>query len=101
VTPEYLTRVGLNPEDFNGVTFYKGAGCSICSGSGYKGRIGIFEVMTMGPQIRDLILERVSTDKLQAEAVKEGMVPLRAVAVEKLKKGITSVEEVLKETTIK
>jgi type IV pilus assembly protein PilB len=101
VTPEYLTRVGLNPDDFDGVTFYKGAGCSVCNGTGYKGRIGIFEVMTMAPEIRDLILQKVSTDKLQSEAERQGMITLRAVAVEKLKKGITTIEEVLKETTIK
>lgn len=101
VTSEYLSRVGLDPEQFNGVTFYKGAGCSICSGTGYKGRIGIYEVMTMGTEVRNLILQKVSTDKLQAQAEQDGMVPLRAIAVEKLKKGITTVEEVLKETTIK
>jgi type IV pilus assembly protein PilB len=101
VTPEYLTRVGLNAEEFSGVTFYKGAGCSVCNGTGYKGRIGIFEVMTMGTKIRDLILQRVSTDKLQTEAEVEGMLTLRSIAVEKLKKGITTIEEVLKETTIK
>ena len=101
VSPEYLTRVGLNPENFNGVTFYKGAGCSICNSTGYKGRIGIFEVMTMAAKVRDLILERVSTDVLQKQAQQEGMVTLRDIAEEKLKKGITTVEEVLRETTIK
>ncbi len=101
ISNDYLKRVGLNPDEFDGVTFHKGAGCPICNGSGYKGRIGIFEVMTLTPGIRELILERVSTDRIHVEAVKEGMRTLRDVAVEKLKKGSTTIEEVLKETTIK
>lgn len=101
ISNDYLKRVGLNPDEFDGVTFHKGAGCPICNGSGYKGRIGIFEVMTLTPGVRELILERVSTDRIHVEAVKEGMRTLRDVAVEKLKKGSTTIEEVLKETTIK
>lgn len=101
ISNDYLKRVGLNPDEFDGVTFHKGAGCPVCNGSGYKGRIGIFEVMTLTPGIRELILERVSTDRIHVEAVKEGMRTLRDVAVEKLKKGSTTIEEVLKETTIK
>ncbi|MCK4585197.1 type IV-A pilus assembly ATPase PilB [candidate division WOR-3 bacterium] len=101
ISNDYLKRVGLNPDEFDGVTFHKGAGCPVCNGSGYKGRIGIFEVMTLTPGVRELILERVSTDRIHVEAVKEGMRTLRDVAVEKLKKGSTTIEEVLKETTIK
>ncbi|TET77268.1 MAG: type IV-A pilus assembly ATPase PilB [Candidatus Cloacimonadota bacterium] len=101
ISNDYLKRVGLNPDEFDGVTFHKGAGCPVCNGSGYKGRIGIFEVMTVTPGVRELILERVSTDRIHVEAVKEGMRTLRDVAVEKLKKGSTTIEEVLKETTIK
>jgi len=101
ISPDYLKRVGFNPDEFDGVKFYKGAGCPICNGTGYKGRIGIFEVMTLTPKVRELILEKVSTDKIQKTVVKEGMKTLRDVAISKLKKGITTVDEVLKETTIK
>ncbi len=101
ISNDYLKRVGLNPDEFDGVTFHKGAGCPVCNGSGCKGRIGIFEVMTLTPGVRELILERVSTDRIHVEAVKEGMRTLRDVAVEKLKKGSTTIEEVLRETTIK
>ena len=101
VSPDYLKRVGMNPDEFKGVTFYKGKGCPVCNGTGYKGRIGIFEVMTMSPRLRELILDRVSTDKIHEQAVKEGMKTLRETAIEKLKKGITTIEEVLKETTMK
>jgi type IV pilus assembly protein PilB len=100
VSPDYLLRVGINPDDFKDVTLYKGAGCSVCNNTGYKGRLGIFEAMTLTPQIRELILDRASTDKIQREAEKE-METLRDIAVTKLKRGITTVDEVLKETTIK
>jgi type IV pilus assembly protein PilB len=101
ITPEYLKRVGLNPDDFQDITFYKGAGCHICNNTGYKGRIGIYEIMTMSTKLRELILERVSTDRIQELGVKEGMKTLRDTGIEKLKRGITTIEEVIKETTIK
>ena len=101
VTPEYLKRVGLNPDDFQDITFYKGAGCHICNNTGFKGRIGIYEIMTMSPKLQELILEKVSADRIQELAVKEGMKTLRDAGIEKLKRGITTIEEVLRETTIK
>jgi len=101
ISNDYLKRVGLDPEEFQDVKFYKGAGCSICNGSGYKGRMGLFEVMTLSPETRELILERSSTDKIQDVIVKQGMKTLRDMAIEKLKRGTTTLEEVLRETTIK
>ena len=101
VTPEYLKRVGLNPDGFQDITFYKGEGCHICNNTGYKGRIGIFEIMTMSTKLRELILEKVSADEIQEIGVKEGMKTLRDAGIEKLKRGITTIEEVLRETTIK
>jgi type IV pilus assembly protein PilB len=100
VSPDYLLRVGINPDEFKDVTFYKGAGCSVCNNTGYKGRIGIFEAMTLTPRLRELILDRASTDKIQAEAEKD-MTTLREIAIVKLKRGVTTIDEVLKETTIK
>ncbi len=101
VTPEYLKRVGLNPDDYQDIIFYKGEGCHICNNTGYKGRIGIYEIMTMSTKLRELILEKVSTDRIEELAVKEGMKTLRDAGIEKLKRGITTIEEVLRETTIK
>jgi len=101
VSADYLKRIGLDPEEFNGVKFYKGAGCSVCNGTGYKGRLGLFEVMTLSPKLREVILERASTDKVQDETVKEGMKTLRDMAIVKLKLGVTTIEEVLKETTLR
>jgi type IV pilus assembly protein PilB len=101
ISPDYLKRVGLEPADFEGVTFYEGEGCPVCNGTGYKGRIGVFEVMTLSPKLRELILERSSTDIIHEQAVKENMRTLRDLAVEKLKQGITTIDEVLKETTVR
>jgi len=101
VTPEYLKRVGLNPDNFQDIIFYKGAGCHICNNTGYKGRIGIYEILAMSVKLRAIILEKVSTDRIQELGVKEGMKTLRDAGIEKLKRGITTIEEVLRETTIK
>lgn len=101
ISTDYIKRVGLNPEELEGVKFYEGEGCPICNGTGYKGRVGIFEVMTLSPKLRELILGRSSTDVIHQQAVKENMKTLRDVAVDKLKQGITTVDEVLKETTIR
>jgi type IV pilus assembly protein PilB len=101
VSEEYLERIGLNPDDLKDTIFHKGAGCNVCNGTGYKGRIGIFEIMGMSAHIRELVLDKVSTDVLQQAAVDEKMMTLRDIAVEKLKQGITTVHEVLKETSIK
>ncbi len=74
-------------------------GCPKCSNTGYKGRTGLYEVMPISSEIREMILNRCSSTEIGEQAVKEGMLTLRADGVEKLKMGWTSVEEVLRETT--
>ncbi|MFH0777194.1 MAG: ATPase, T2SS/T4P/T4SS family, partial [Candidatus Eisenbacteria bacterium] len=78
--------------------FYEGKGCIECNNTGYRGRQGLFEVMPLSPALRDLILDRASTSELQKQARSEGMLTLREDALLKLKKGVTTAEEVLKET---
>ena len=80
------------------VTLYKGEGCDKCGGTGYKGRQGLYEVMAMSSKIRKLIMQNVSTDELQAAAIEEGMLTLRMDGLKKLEKGLTTLEEVMKET---
>lgn len=101
ISADYIKRVGLNPDELEDVKFYEGEGCPVCNGTGYKGRVGIFETMTLSPKLRELILDRSSTDIIHQQAVKENMKTLRDVAVDKLKQGITTIDEVLKETTIR
>jgi type IV pilus assembly protein PilB len=85
-------------QGFEGITFYKGAGCDTCNGTGYKGRAGLYEVMALSPELRRLILHGASTAELQEQAVKDGMLTLRMDGIEKIRKGVTTLEEVVKET---
>jgi type IV pilus assembly protein PilB len=95
---EYLDAAGLTDEDIAGITFYRGAGCETCNGSGYKGRQGLYEVMAMSPTLRRMVLQSASAADLQAQAIAEGMLTLRMDGFVKLRKGITTLEEVIKET---
>src|SRR5438309_2299947 len=78
--------------------FFKGAGCDTCNGTGYKGRQGLYEVMALSSPLRRLVLKGGSTEELREQAVKEGMLTLRMDGMVKVKKGVTSLEEVVKET---
>jgi type IV pilus assembly protein PilB len=75
-----------------------GEGCVECNGTGYRGRQGVYEVMTMTSRVRDLVLERASAGEIKGVAISEGMLTLRRDGLEKLKRGLTTVEEILKET---
>ncbi len=94
VPPEALADVGLPPE----TKVYKGRGCERCNGTGYSGRQGLYEVMPITPEIREMILDRCSAAELQKKAVELGMLTLRQDGLIKIEKGITTIEEVLRET---
>ncbi|MDQ3605199.1 MAG: Flp pilus assembly complex ATPase component TadA, partial [Gemmatimonadota bacterium] len=96
--PEYLRAAGITPEEAEEVTFYRGRGCDECGHSGYRGRQGLYEVMAMSPTLRRMILQGASTAELQAQAIEEGMLTLRMDGMVKAKRGITTLEEVIKET---
>jgi type IV pilus assembly protein PilB len=89
---------GISEDDIQNTTFYRGKGCDQCGGSGYRGRQGLYEVMAMSPTLRRMILQGASTAELSAQAVAEGMLTLRADGMLKVRKGITTLEEVIKET---
>ena len=97
-TSEELVALGVPEEETAGITFYKGTGCDTCSGTGYKGRQGLYEVMALTSQLRRLILKGASTEDLRDQAVREGMLTLRMDGWMKVKRGITTLEEVVKET---
>ena len=96
--PEELKVLGGDTKEFEGVTFYKGKGCDTCGGTGYKGRAGLYEVMSLSPELRRLILKGASASELSEQAVKDGMLTLRMDGLVKIKKGVTTLEEVVKET---
>jgi type IV pilus assembly protein PilB len=85
-------------EEIKQLTFMKGTGCEACAGSGYKGRQGLYEVMAMSPELRRMILRGASVAELQVQAVQEGMLTLRMDGIVKIAKGLTTLEEVVKET---
>ncbi len=95
-----LKDLGLTPEDIKGKRLYYGRGCSKCNGTGYRGRIGIFEIMVFNDEIRELIMERASTNVLRNAAVKAGMVQLRQNGLLALYDGVTTMDEIARETVI-
>jgi type IV pilus assembly protein PilB len=97
-SPEELKALGTTAKDWEGVTFFKGKGCDTCAGSGYKGRAGLYEVMALSPELRRQILKGASTAEISEQAVKEGMLTLRMDGIVKIRKGVTTLEEVVKET---
>jgi len=97
-TPEALMQAGFNQEDANSVTPMKGAGCERCNQTGYKGRVGLYEVMEIADELRELILVGASGLELRRKAIDEGMLTLRASGLRKVKDGLTTIEEVVRET---
>ncbi len=98
VPDEEFIKLGVDPKYMRDGKYYKGAGCPHCNFTGYKGRVGIYEVMPITPTIRRMIVDGASADELRAQAIKEGMITLRQDALMKLKAGITTIEEITRET---
>ena len=98
VAPHALVDIGLSAEEAASITCYKGHGCEACSGTGYKGRIAIYEVMTLSPELRDMVLSGASALEIKRGAIQQGMRTLRMSGLEKLKEGMTTVEEVVRVT---
>lgn len=95
---EYLDA-GIDPGEMKNHTTYMGKGCNSCSGTGYRGRIGLYEVLAIDKIVKQSIIDRVTAGELRTMGVKNGMRTLRMDAVEKLKAGITTLEEVIRVTT--
>jgi type IV pilus assembly protein PilB len=98
---EFVEAAGLTNAEAARLKFYKGAGCEQCAGSGYKGRQGLYEVMAMSAELRRLIMHSASADELRAQALEEGMLTLRMDGLLKVGRGVTTLEEVIKETAAK
>jgi type IV pilus assembly protein PilB len=97
-TDEELRAVGDNLDEIRQIPFQKGQGCDTCNGTGYKGRAGLYEVMALSPELRRAILRGASVAELQEQAVKDGMLTLRMDGMKKIERGVTTLEEVIKET---
>jgi type IV pilus assembly protein PilB len=95
---EALIDVGFPASEVKEVRTFKGAGCGTCNGTGYKGRVGLYETMEITEELRELILVGASGLELRRKAIEEGMLTLRMSGLEKIRQGLTTVEEVVRET---
>jgi type IV pilus assembly protein PilB len=95
---DFLEQLGLSHEEATDLKTYHGAGCSECHNTGFYGRMGIYEVMPISAAIRELIVKGAPIQQLREQAAEEGVLSLRDTALRKLKEGITTIEEVLRET---
>ncbi|MFQ5662545.1 MAG: GspE/PulE family protein, partial [Terriglobia bacterium] len=96
--PQALVDIGFTPQDAKKVKIYKGRGCGRCNDTGYKGRTGLYEVMEVSDEIRELILVGASALELKKKAIELGMVTLRYSGLTKIAQGATTIEEVIRET---
>ncbi len=95
-----LINIGFSPEDAKNIQTFKGEGCKTCNGTGYKGRVGLYEVMEISEEIQELILVGASAREIKRKAVEEGMISLRLSGLNKIRAGITTLDEVLRETVL-
>jgi len=99
VNPKVLSGLGVSPDEIDGFRVFRGKGCQLCNATGYKGRIGLYEVMPVVDALKELVLSRASNFDLKKKAMSLGMKTLRHAAIMKINEGVTTIEEVLRTTT--
>jgi type IV pilus assembly protein PilB len=92
---DLLESVGLTEKEAKVITFYKPIGCEECNNTGYKGRLAVFELMEMTPEIARLTMERANTMVIRQQALKDGMTLLLQDGLRKIQEGLTTIDEVL------
>jgi type IV pilus assembly protein PilB len=97
---EGLVEIGFTKDEASDLKLYKGKGCTVCNQTGYKGRVGLYEVMEITDELRELIIIGASAMELRRKAIELGMITLRESGLHKIRQGITTIEEVVKETVI-
>jgi len=100
VAPQVLIDAGYTPEEAKTVKIYKGQGCATCGNKGYKGRLGLYEVLEISDELRELILVGASALELKKKAIEQGMITLRRSGLIKVAAGMTTLEEVIRETVL-
>ena len=98
VPPQALIDVGFEPDEAKNATIFKGQGCTTCNNTGYKGRLGLYEVLECTDEIRQMILEGASSMEIKKQAVEDGMLTLRRSGLQKIADGQTTIDEVVRET---
>jgi type IV pilus assembly protein PilB len=99
-SPDMLLELNLRTKDVQGKKFYYGRGCDRCNNTGHRGRMGLFELILMNDELRDMVSAGVSTDQLRITAKKMGMTTLRESGLRALFRGATTIEEVVRETVL-
>lgn len=99
-TEQQMFELELTKEDLGDRVFYRGSGCSACNNTGYKGRVGLFELMVIDDRLREMIMDGSSADQLRNYSKTQGMEPLRDTGMDLLYEGITTAEEVIRETIL-
>jgi type IV pilus assembly protein PilB len=97
---EALVELGFSREEAPSIKTFKGKGCQVCNGTGYKGRIGLYEVMEITDDLRELVLIGASALELRKRAMEDGMISLRGSGLKKIRNGVTTIEEVVRETVL-
>ena len=100
ISEDVLLELEIDPARAVGKKFYRGAGCSTCSNTGYKGRIGLFELLILDDELRDMIMENKTTDDIRNVAKSKGMTLLRDMGIDYVFDGTTTAEEVIRETVL-
>jgi type IV pilus assembly protein PilB len=98
--PQMLIQVGFAPDEVKALKIRRGRGCDRCGNSGYKGRVGLYEVLQFSDEIREMVLSGSTSIELKRKAIEEGMVSLRSSGLQKIRQGVTTLEEVLRETVL-
>jgi type IV pilus assembly protein PilB len=100
VPPPTLIEMGLAPDLAESLQLFEGEGCNVCLGTGYKGRVGLYEVMEISEDIGDFIRNGATGSQIRRKAIEEGMATLRMSGIEKIQDGVTTFEEVLHATSL-
>jgi len=100
VTDDILFQLDMSREELGDRKFYRGRGCDTCNNTGYKGRVGLFELMIMNNELRDMVMRNASVDDMRACAQKYGMVTLRDSGMAFAYEGTTTIDEVVRETIV-
>ncbi|HEY0787809.1 MAG TPA: type IV-A pilus assembly ATPase PilB [Thermoanaerobaculia bacterium] len=100
MAPQALINLGYKPDEVGSFKVLKGRGCDKCNNTGYKGRVGLIEVMAIDDEIREMILSGASAIELRKKAIDNGMLTLRRSGLVKIKDGVTTIEEVVRETVL-
>ncbi len=98
IPPQALQNLGFDKEEVPSLKLFKGKGCERCTGTGYRGRLGLFEVMPIDEDLREAILSGASASDLRTTAIENGMMSLRVSGLQKIRDGVTTIEEVMRET---